>query len=249
MKVKYALKLFSILIIFTPALSALSSAAIVARMEKAAAVPGCRMLYRQVIKRASGSRSVFKIESFTMNGNEKQLLRYLHPAKVKGTAFLILNSGDDIWAYFSATGRVRRIARHARRQKMMGSDFTYEDMSMTAFKEKYKAELLGEDKVFAKACYKLKLIPKERSSYAKLIVWTDKKLFVPLLVNYYAAGEKTAYKQFMQGKIKVINSYPVARMVIMKNLEDNSQTIMQVLQVEMKPNINEDMFVPSYLKR
>ena len=97
---------------------------IVDRIDEVANQPQMRMRYEEVIVTAGGVKTTYTVEVYGKNGDEKQLSRYLDPAKVRGTAFLMLDHGNDIWAYFSSTGRVRLIARHMRKQKMMGSEFT-----------------------------------------------------------------------------------------------------------------------------
>ena len=41
----------------------------------------------------------------------------------------MLNDGDDIWTYFPRTRRVRKLASHAKKQKVPGSDFSFGDFS------------------------------------------------------------------------------------------------------------------------
>ncbi|MEA3421029.1 MAG: outer membrane lipoprotein-sorting protein, partial [Acidobacteriota bacterium] len=83
---------------------------------------------KMIIITSSGSKRTFIYESWSKNKGEKNLVRYLEPTRVKGQAILMLNHSDDIWMYFPRTQRVRKLATHAKKQKMQGSDFSYEDM-------------------------------------------------------------------------------------------------------------------------
>jgi uncharacterized protein YxeA len=83
---------------------------------------------RMTIVTTSGEKRTFEYESWSKDAGEKNLVRYAKPTRVRDQAILMLNNADDIWAYFPRTRRVRKLASHAKKQKMQGSDFTYEDM-------------------------------------------------------------------------------------------------------------------------
>ena len=102
---------------------------------------------RLTIVTTSGDQRTFVFESWSQNKGEKNLVRYLEPSRVKGQAILMLNHADDIWSFFPRTQRVRKLASHAKKQKMQGSDFSYEDMgSGDAFIEDYTAKRLDDTK-------------------------------------------------------------------------------------------------------
>ncbi|MCF7826745.1 MAG: outer membrane lipoprotein-sorting protein, partial [Candidatus Marinimicrobia bacterium] len=99
----------------------------------------------QTIITSSGQERVFEFDSWSAEKGKSVLTRYTKPAAIRGQAFLMLNNADDIWSYFPRTKRVRKLASHAKKQKMQGSDFTYEDMGGgDVFLTKFKSTLLGE---------------------------------------------------------------------------------------------------------
>ena len=83
---------------------------------------------KMTIVTTSGQKRTFIQESWSKDRGEKNLMRYLEPRRVKDQAVLMLNHADDIWMFFPRTQRVRKLATHAKKQKMQGSDFSYEDM-------------------------------------------------------------------------------------------------------------------------
>jgi outer membrane lipoprotein-sorting protein len=132
---------------------------------------------KMTIMTTSGRKRSFIYDSYSKYKGEKNLIRYLEPSRAKGQAMLLLNNADDIWAYFPRTRRIRKLATHAKRQKMEGSDFSYEDMgSGDEFIDEYKSKLLGEEKKEGYICYKLELIRRKKSDagYSKLTVWVVK---------------------------------------------------------------------------
>ena len=60
-------------------------------------------------------------------GQEDALLFFDEPARDKGTKFLRL--GGELWIYFPRSEKTVKIAGHLLRQSMLGSDFSYEDMT------------------------------------------------------------------------------------------------------------------------
>ena len=101
---------------------------------------------KMTILTTSGDKRTFVYESWSMNHGEKNLVRYQEPSRVKGQAVLMLNHADDIWMFFPRTQRVRKLATHAKRQKMQGSDFSYEDMgSGDAFIEDFSTTRLDDE--------------------------------------------------------------------------------------------------------
>ena len=113
---------------------------------------------QMVIMTSSGKTRTFVYESWSKNRGEKNLVRYLEPRRAKGQATLMLNHADDIWMFFPRTRRVRKLATHAKKQKMEGSDFSYEDMgSGDAFIEDFTAERLEDEEREGRPCFKLRI--------------------------------------------------------------------------------------------
>ncbi|MCK4337435.1 MAG: outer membrane lipoprotein-sorting protein [Candidatus Aminicenantes bacterium] len=208
---------------------------------------------KMTITTTSGSKRTFVYESWSKNKGEKNLVRYLEPRRVKGQATLMLNNADDIWMYFPRTGRVRKLATHAKKQKMQGSDFSYEDMGGgDAFIDDYSPKRLKDEKIEGNDCYKLELIRKAESdlSYSRLILWLIKENFVPVVIDYYDEDDPTRWlKRLVQSDIEIIDGIPTARKIVMLNKSDNSQTEMEILEVEYNIELDDKMFTERGLKK
>jgi len=143
---------------------------------------------KMTITTTSGQKRTFISESWTKDKGEKNLVRYLEPVRVKDQAILMLNNADDIWMFFPRTQRVRKLATHAKKQKMQGSDFSYEDMgSGETFINDFEAERLEDEQKQGFDCYKVKLTRKPGIdiSYVQMIIWVRKDNFVPVVIDYY----------------------------------------------------------------
>jgi len=109
---------------------------------------------KMTIITSSGNERVFIYDSYSKNKGEKNLMRYIEPKSAKGQAILMLNYADDIWMYFPRTKRIRKLATHAKSQKMEGSDFSYEDTGASdAFIEDFSSKKFGSEKKEGYDCY------------------------------------------------------------------------------------------------
>lgn len=208
---------------------------------------------KMTILTTSGDKRTFIYESWSKNRGEKNLVRYLEPSRVKGQAVLMLNHADDIWMFFPRTQRVRKLATHAKRQKMQGSDFSYEDMgSGDAFIEDFSTRRLEDEKAEGSDCYKLELIrqPESDVSYSRLILWAIKETYVPVVIDYYDDKDpERRVKRLVASDIRIIDDIPTAMKMVMLNQEDNTQTEMEMLDVKYDLELDDSMFTERSLKK
>jgi len=208
---------------------------------------------KMTIATTSGSKRTFVFESWSKDRGEKNLVRYLEPKRVYGQATLMLNNADDIWMFFPRTQRVRKLATHAKKQKMEGSDFSYEDMgSGDAFIEDFSAKRLEDEKMEGYDCYKLELTRKPGSdvSYSRLMMWVIKEIFYPIVIDYYDEDDPNRQeKRLVQNDIRIIDGIPTAMKAIMTNKNDNTQTEMELLEVRYNVKLTDEMFTERALKK
>lgn len=208
---------------------------------------------KMTIVTTSGQKRTFIYESWSKNKGEKNLVRYLEPKRVKGQAVLMLNHADDIWMYFPRTQRVRKLATHAKKQKMQGSDFSYEDMgSGDAFIENFSPERLEDEKMEGHDCFKLELTRKQESdiSYSRLIMWVIKENYYPIVIDYYDEDDPSLWeKRLVQSDIRVIDNIPTAMKIVMYNKQDNTQTEMELIEVKYNVKLDDSMFTERGLKK
>lgn len=187
----------------------------------------------QTIVTTSGRKRTFEFEMYSANRGEKTLMRYIKPRSVKGQAFLMLNYADDIWSYFPRTNRVRKLASHAKKQKVKGSDFTYEDIgSGESWIEDFTTTNLGTDELTGDLCWKLQMdaIPEKDPSYQRMMLWVRQSDYYPLQVDYYENGDAPTKSLFLKD-IQAVDGIPTAMQMTMHNHEDATETEMTTLSV------------------
>ena len=143
-------------------------------------------IMKQTITTTKDEERTFEILMLSKDGTDKQYMEYLEPERVIGIKFLYLNDGDDIWTFFPSTGRLRKLASHYKKKKVMGSEFTYEDMAFGNLKEKYTSKLLRTEKFEKEDCWVIEMIPtKKGPSYKKEIMWVRKSEYYPVKIEFY----------------------------------------------------------------
>lgn len=208
---------------------------------------------RMTIMTSSKKERAFEMQTWSRDRGEKKLVRYLSPARVKGQATLMLNHAEDIWMFFPRTRRVRKLATHAKKRKMQGSDFSYEDMgSGDAFITDYAARRISDARRMERDCFVVELmrLPHADMSYSRMIVYVDKTSFVPLEIEYFSEkdpGRRT--KRLERGDIRVIEGIPTPFRSIMFNENDGTHTRMDLLEIEYNRELPVSMFSERELKK
>lgn len=197
-----------------------------------------------------GKRTIKKTLSSYSIGTDKSFIEFLSPARDKGTK--ILKRDGIIRIYYPSAERVMRLSGHMLRQSMMGSDFSYEDMTERARKlrEEYRAEIEGEETVNERPCILLTLTSTiENQTYYQRKIWVDKELFVGMKEELYARSGKLL-------KVMTVNEigsfrkrhYPV-RISMEDKLRQGTRTEMHVTQIEFDIDIPSETFSERSLMR
>ena len=107
---------------------------------------------------------------------DKSLFVFDQPRHVRGTALLThahVNTPDDQWLYLPALKRVKRISAARRSGSFMGSEFSYEDMSLPEVEE-YAYRYLRNEPCGELTCTVTEQVPLDkRSGYSRKLVWQD----------------------------------------------------------------------------
>lgn len=210
-------------------------------------------IMRMTIMTTSGQERTFEYKTFSKNKGEKSLIKYLKPRRVRDQAILMLNDANDIWIYFPRTKRIRKLATHAKKQKLEGSDFSYEDMGASnTFVEEYDAVRHNDEKRQDGQCYKLELTRKSESSagYSRIMLWVDKEYLVPLVIDYYHDDDpELREKQLICTDIQLIDDIYTPTKCIMYNKLDNTQTCMEIVEVSYEVDLLDDLFTEMGMQR
>lgn len=193
-----------------------------------------------IVHSPRGSRTI-RAKSFA-EGTKKSFTEFLAPARDKGTKMLKLEK--DLWTYYPNRKRVIRIAGHALRQSMMGSDMSFEDvMEDRSLATSYDAQVAGEETVDERACYRLELAAKFPDiAYAKRTLWVDKERMVALKEKLYAKSGKELKQVDVLDVQQVAGRWYPMKILYKDLLRDGKGTEITTLSIKFDPQIPARIF-------
>jgi hypothetical protein len=185
------------------------------------------------------------------DGSYQSLVRFLQPADVAGTAFLMLERGKDDseqYIYLPGIKRTRRIAGRERDSSFMGSDFTYADMQGVDSKQAKHARR-ADEKVGSESCYVIEstIDPSLKVTYGKVVTWVRQSDFIALRTKFYDHTGKLA-KTLYARRIKTVDGKLVVVEARMQNEQASHATDIFIDSVERRDDLPDSQFTPSALE-
>jgi len=196
------------------------------------------------------NRVITKQLTSVSEGNTRSFIEFLSPARDKGTKMLKLD--DIIEIYYPSAERVMRLSGHMLRRSMMGSDFSYEDMTERSKKlrEEYTGEVTGEETIDGSVCYVMTLTSKaEKQTYYTRKIWVDKERYLGLKEELYAKSGKLL-KVMTVDEVKTFKNrhYPTVITMVDK-LRQDSKTQMKVTAIEFDIPVSDETFSERNLQK
>ncbi len=170
-------------------------------------------------------------------GQEDAFMVFEKPRRDAGTKFLKLEG--NLWIYFPRTEKTVKISGHLLRQSMLGSDFSYEDMTENPkMLENYDGELQGDEEIDGEPCFVIHLMEKERGmSYPERRYWISKSTLLPVREERYAkSGRLLKVVRFEDVEQFEDRKFPT-RLVMEDKLKEGSRT--EIILDELKFKILE----------
>ena len=189
------------------------------------------------------NRTITKRFSSYALGNEKSFIEFLSPARDRGTK--ILKIEDIVKIYYPSAERILRLSGHMLRQSMMGSDFSFEDMTerSTKLREEYSAELTGEETFDGRLCYQVTLVSKlPKQTYFTRKIWVDKERFLGLKEELYAKSGKLLKVMTVDEIKNYRNRFYPTRITLEDKLRAKSKTEMVVTRIDFDIQIPSGIF-------
>ena len=191
-------------------------------------------------------REIIMFEKDEGEDKVTMLMRFLSPKSVEGVTLLSIENGDKIYLYLPAYQKPRRIAGSSKQENFMGTDFSYEDLSMDYQNDDYQRELLKE----TEKQYILKAITSdEELSYSQFILYVNKEKFYVEKVEFFALdGQHTKTLE-----IKEVNFDDEGKITPMKmemnDIIDKHQTQMNIKEIDYNLDLSDSFFTIRTLQR
>ena len=189
---------------------------------------------------SGGTRKSMEFEVWQKGAN-KRLVRFLAPGEVKGMS--ILSKGSKMYVYSPQTDNVRRVATHALRQNLLGSNLNYSDMSSLNFADQYDATF-GDDKG---AHQWLELKSKGDAVWETLRVRVEKKTLMVDLIEYYDGAKRV--RSQTRSDWKKWDGVPTYRLVTMEDADGGLKTQLKMKSQKIGDDIPDSAFKKKNLVR
>ncbi|MCF7946662.1 MAG: outer membrane lipoprotein-sorting protein [Spirochaetia bacterium] len=156
----------------------------------------------------------------------------------------ILKTPDTLYLYFPDADEIIRLQGAALRNSVMGSDFSYEDMTGgKGLLDDYSAELLGKEEIDGHSCWKIELTAKGRNvPYPKEIVWIDEDEYVTRKAEMYSRSDKLLKVMDVKDYITQEGKKFPGKMIMRDVLKKSSSTTFSIDDIELGVDIPNDFF-------
>lgn len=215
----------------------------------------------------SGRVQERKLTQFVKEADEcencyNSVLRFEYPNDIRNTAALTLEHGDlkedDQWLYLPAIGRSRRISPSNQKDRFMGTEVTYEDISNALSEDikNYNYSFVNMDEKDGQNCYVLEITPNnentvKKSGYKKRKVWFRADNLVIIYTEFYdKTGEllKTMHTTDVKKIANTDNDYR-AHYLEMDNKQTGNKTIIKYNYFEIDQGLESSLFTKRALEK
>ena len=175
------------------------------------------------------------------SGNDRSLLEFTNPEEAGQK---VLRLEDDIYLYFPESEEVIHLQGAALRERVVGSDFSYEDMTGARSRlDDYEVELQGSETIDGHHSYQLRLTAKRRDVvYPIQVVWIDAELFVTRQVELFSRRgrplKRLSVLEFREVGDKVI----AVRLEMSDFMKKDSRTVFAIDTIVVDERVDEAHF-------
>ena len=182
------------------------------------------------------------------DGRSRVMMRFKLPPDMRGAGLLMVEKADrnDMFIYLPELRRTKRITSRMSSASMFGTDFSYEEFErLQGMVEDSSTTRLADAEVGGRPTYVIEARPnkEEDSAYERIRSFIDKETCVSLKAEFYERGEQPR-KILTADPAKVTreNGVWLAREQRMRDLRDETETLLVVEEVEVGKPIPRKMF-------
>lgn len=184
------------------------------------------------------------------SGREYALTLITAPARDKGQSFL--KRQNEMWNWNPTISRLIKLPPSMMSQGWMGSDYTNDDiLKESSVVNDYDHEIIGEEEIEGRICYKIKLVAKEDAAviWGHQLRWIDKKDFLFLKSELY---DEDGYlvRTETGSEIKNMDGRLIpTRIEMIPAEEENQMTIIEIKEIKFNAPISDKFFSQQNMKR
>lgn len=218
-----------------------------------------RMSLTIVDRRGGEYRRELEVLTKRYGEEASRSIMFFHaPVQVQGIGFLqwlAPQAPDRQWLYLPALKRTRQISGGARTESFVGTDFSYEDLSIMAEAldwgpDKAGAALAGEETVDGHASDVIELAPTAAAdiSYGKVRLWLGRD---DQVVRKYEFADRAGQvvKTLLLSDIRDVGGIPAAHRLEMRNERAGSHTLVELTELKYNTGLDDEVFTQRRLEK
>jgi hypothetical protein len=178
-----------------------------------------------------------------VKGREKTVIKTLLPKVERGR--LLLMRGRSLWAFFPEVSKPLRISL----QERLIGEVANGDIARANFSGDYTAQILRTEKTDGKEYYVLELTAvSDEVTYARVILWAEKKTFWPLKAEFYAISGRLLKTCFYENYKMLAGRLRPTRLVMEDPLVKGQKSVIEYGNMQIK-QLPEKYFTKDYMKK
>jgi outer membrane lipoprotein-sorting protein len=183
-------------------------------------------------------------------GRNYSLALITSPPKEAGQSFL--KRGSEMWSWNPTINRLIKLPPSMMSQGWMGSDYTNDDiLKESSVVDDYTHEIIGEENMGGRVCYKIKLTARENASiiWGKQIRWIDKKDFLVLKAELYDEDGTLVRTETGSG-IKIMDGRMItSKIELVSEDEPENKTLLEIREIKFNIPVEDSYFSQQNMKR
>ena len=245
--------------LFTSAVSAQSGMDIIKRQKDLLKTKDEYETQKMVLVNAQGQTKERRIERYTKtdaNDLNKILIRFLSPRDVENTALLTWEwqgGDDDQWLHLPAIGNPKRIGSSGKKNRFMGTDFSYEDLRPESI-DSYSYKLIGSEACDGGSCFVVEAVPRtererQDSGYGRRKFWIRKDNYYSVKREFYDTAGTLEKIERSTGIKNVVGSVWRAGSIEMEDVKKRTKTILTGEERRINQGLSEQIFTERELTK
>ena len=174
-------------------------------------------------------------------GDERMLMEFTNPEE-RGQKILRLD--DELYLYFPEAEEVIHLQGSALRDSLLGSDFSYEDLTGEAsLLDDYRTTGMETVDLDGRPHYRISLEAKKRGvAYPKQTMWVEAERFVPRRAQYFSLSGRLL-KEMEVTEVRSIGGKNVpVHFVMQDKMKRDSSTEFGFRELEIGVRLDEELF-------
>ena len=178
-------------------------------------------------------------------GGDRRALRFREPADMRGMG-VVIKGMDEIYVRLPGSSKTRRVAAHARKQGLPGTDWAFDDSALIRLSPFYTAKTTGKTDTHLKL--ELTRRPGANIGYEKLEVEVARASVTVDLVRYIGDDGKPL-KEEKRTALKTWDGKRTYQQVKVTNLRKEHSTAIKVLEEKNDTGVKKKTFSKRWLVR